>query len=157
MNYLKYEPRKTCAITGHRTLPPDFDRNALCDRLEQLIEAGCDRFLCGMALGFDLAALSCLTDLSGRYRVGLEAYIPFLGQEERFSREDKREYRRLLELCDEKRVIFSHYFTGCYLARNREMVDHADVLFAYCMKNGGGTAYTVAYARKRQIPVVFFS
>ena len=31
---------KTCALTGHRSLPENFDRNALCDRLEEHIGHG---------------------------------------------------------------------------------------------------------------------
>ena len=41
--------KKTCAITGHRELPVDFDKNALYDELENLVREGCDEFLCGMA------------------------------------------------------------------------------------------------------------
>ena len=77
--------RMTCALTGHRDLPDAFDKNALYDALEALIRRGCDRFLCGMARGFDLAALACLADLKQRYRITLVACVPYAGQERGFS------------------------------------------------------------------------
>lgn len=148
--------RMTCALTGHRDLPDAFDKNALYDALEALIRRGCDRFLCGMARGFDLAALSCLADLKQRYRITLVACVPYAGQERGFSEREKREYRTLLEGCDECIVLSPHYRAGCLLARNRYMVDRADVLFAYCTRETGGAAYTVRYAQKQNVEVQLF-
>ena len=36
------------------------------------------------------------------------------------------------------------------------MVDRADILFAYCVKEKGGAAYTVRYAEEKGVPVRFF-
>ena len=44
----------TCAFTGHRLLPEDFDKNLLEEKIEGLIQGGANEFLCGMAVGFDL-------------------------------------------------------------------------------------------------------
>ena len=121
---------KTCALTGHRALPPDFDRNGLYDGLEELIRAGYNRFLCGMAMGFDLLALDCLVALKGKYRIRLEACVPFDGQENSFSIEEKRRYRELIQWCSVVRVLYPAYQNGCYLSRDRYMVDRADILFA---------------------------
>lgn len=146
---------KTCALTGHRNLPLDFDENALSDRLEELILNGFDRFLCGMASGFDLSALRCLIRFKEKYAIELHACIPFAGQEAGFSKEDKKLYRNLLTWCKEKTVLYESYRDGCYLARDRYMVDHADAVFAYCTREKGGTAYTVRYAEKKGIPVYY--
>lgn len=140
---------RTCALTGHRVLPPFFDRNLLYDKLEELLLGGTGRFLCGMAQGFDLTALACLVDLKQRYRFAIEACIPYEGQAQRFCTEVRRAYFSLLEWCDKKTVLFDHYREGCFLARDRYMVDRADVILAYCLKKTGGTAYTVDYAVKR--------
>ncbi len=139
---------KMCALSGHRTLPESFDKNALYDRLEQLIKEGYDYFFCGMAEGFDLTALECLIDLKGRYRVGIEACIPFRGQEKRFSAENRKKYVEYLEWCDYKVYICDAFSKGAYLARNRYMVDCSDSLLAYCREEKGGTFYTVEYAKK---------
>ena len=149
--------KKTCAITGHRELPRDFDKNALYDELDNLVREGCDEFLCGMAEGFDLTALDCLLSLREKYPLILHACIPFAQQDKYFSHDNKKLYAKLLAACNVKTVLSESYFEGCFLARNRFMVDRCDVLFAYCTQKTGGTRYTVNYARKAGIPVLFFN
>lgn len=144
----------SCALTGHRELPENFDINPVYDALEELIRQGCHTFYCGMAMGFDLLALECLIDLKQKYTFTIEACIPFVGQENRFSALDKVRYHEYLQWCDKKTVLFPSYQTRCYLARDRYMVDRADVVLAYCTKNSGGTAYTVGYAREKGIKVI---
>ena len=148
--------RSTCALTGHRDLPESFQDNALYDALEGLILSGCDTFLCGMAAGFDLRALGCLVSLKEKYKIYIEACVPFAGQEKSFPPEEKRKYRDLIDWCDRKTVLFENFGKGCYLARNRYMVDCSDFVFAYFTHAGGGTAYTVKYAEEKGINVIFF-
>lgn len=144
-----------CALTGHRILPGDFDRAALSERLELLIRGGCDGFLCGMAPGFDLLALEILVEIKKERRIYLEACIPYPGQERRYSLKDRERYEKLLGACDQKTVLFDGYRDGCFLARDRYMVDCADVVLAYLAKKSGGTAYTVNYASKKGVAVIY--
>ena len=148
--------KKTCAITGHRVLPDDLNKNALYDALENLILEGYDLFLCGMAEGFDLLCLEMLFALKTKYRIFVEACVPYIGQEKNFSQKNKSLYRELIEGCEYKTVLSENYFNGCFLARDRYMVDKCDLLFAYCTKETGGAAYTVAYAKSKSVPIVFF-
>lgn len=144
---------KVCALTGHREIPLSFDKNALYDEIERLIKEGYDCFLCGMAQGFDLLALGCIADLKQKYKITAEACIPYAGQEKGFSSEEKKRYRELLTWCDVKTVLFEEYRNGCFLVRDRYMVDCADAILAYCKKPTGGAAYTVRYAEQKGIPV----
>lgn len=146
---------EACALTGHRILPSDFNKNEVYDKLEELIRSGCDTFFCGMAEGFDLLALDCLKDLKRKYRIYIEACIPYAGQETHFSAEEKRRYRALLPWCDKQTVFFPAYRNGCFLVRNRYMVDCADGLLAYCKQKSGGSAYTVNYAREKGKEIIF--
>lgn len=147
---------KKCALTGHRALPPGFDKNALYDALEELAAGGYTYFYCGMAEGFDLLSLECLAALKEKYGLFLEACIPFTGQETHFSRENRELYHKLLSRCDRRTELFPAYRGGCYLIRDRYMVDHADLLFAYCERETGGTAYTVRYAKAKGVETIFF-
>lgn len=147
--------RKICALTGHRELPADFDKNALIDLLEERILAGTDYFLCGMAAGFDLLALECLLYLRQKHKIKIEACIPCLGQESSFGSYERERYQKFLEACDRKTVLFDNYRQGCYHARDRYMVNCADELVAYCKRTKGGTAYTVREAGKKGIPVYY--
>ncbi len=142
-----------CALTGHRNLPSAFDVNKLYDYLEAVVLEGYDTFYCGMARGFDLKALDCLVALGRKYRLRLVACIPYPGQEKNFTDEDRTQYSRLLEWCDEKIVLYRHYCVWSYHARDRYMVDNADLVIAYCTKDSGGTAYTVSYAKKKGVEV----
>ena len=142
-----------CALTGHRVLPETFDRSALSSALEELILEGYTTFLCGMARGFDLLALSCLVDLKGRYHVRIEACIPYRDQVKSMPAAEREQYERLLVFCDEKTVLSERYYPSCLLFRNRYMVDKCDLLLAYCTKSKGGAAYTVDYAHKRSVEV----
>ncbi len=146
---------KVCAITGHRDLPEAFDCNLLYDTLEELIGGGCSGFCCGMARGFDLKALDCLIELKQRYHVCVEACIPYDGQERSFPAAERKKYRDLLAWCDRKTVLYPAYFRGCFLARDRYMVDHSDLLLAYCVRESGGAAYTVKYARETGKEIIF--
>lgn len=146
---------RVCALTGHRVLPCDFDEKRLYRELEALIGEGFSLFFCGMAEGFDLVALKTLFALKERYPVEIEACVPYRGQESRFSSEMKALYLRYLPECDRKTVFFDRYTDGCFLVRNRYMVDGADCVYAYCLRDTGGTAYTVRYAKSKGKPVRF--
>lgn len=136
-------------------MPENYNVNVLYDTLEELIRAGYDEFLCGMARGFDLLALDCLVALKQKYRIRLVACIPYRGNEEGFSARERTRYLNLLGWCDEKYYCFERYFEGCFLARDRYMVDRAELLLAYCTKKTGGAAYTVKYAEKKGITVKY--
>lgn len=144
------------ALSGHRVLPDGFDREKLYDELEALILEKYDYFLCGMARGFDLAALEALADLKHRYHVCIEACIPYRMQTETFSERNKKLYENLLGACDKITVLSEEYYRGCMQARNRYMVDHADLLFVYCTQETGGTAYTLRYAEKTGVEIRTF-
>ncbi len=146
---------KLCALTGHRTLAPEFDEYALHERLEGLINEGYDYFLCGMAMGFDLLALKHLIELKGKYPIQIEACIPCPNQEKYFPKNQKKLYRELLQWCDHRTLISQTGGTWVYLVRDRYMVDCCDCLLAYCKKQTGGAAYTVGYAQKKGVEVIF--
>ena len=145
----------SCALTGHRELPTRFDRRILFDELETLIKEGCTSFFCGMAKGFDLLSLQLLVELKETYPLYLEACVPFRGQERSFSKEDRLLYHELLKKCDRVTVLFEGYKDGCFLIRDRYMVDCSDFVFAYCTRSSGGTAYTVRYANSTGKKVIF--
>ncbi len=145
---------RICALTGHRKLPGSFRREILYDTLATLVGKGYETFCCGMARGFDLEALDCLVDLKQRYHVRIEACIPYSGQETGFPAADRKRYKELLSFCDEKTVLSPRYFPGCFLARDRYMVEKCDLLLAYCVREKGGAAYTVRYAERCGVTIV---
>lgn len=144
------EKIKTCAFTGHRELEQNFDPRIVKKEIEKLIERGVDTFFNGMALGFDMLTAEIVLRLKKKYKdIRLIVCIPCLGQEKYYDTEDKKRYEKILSEADDKVCLSNGYYKGCMLARDRYMADRADVLFAYCRKNTGGTAYTLSYFKNK--------
>ena len=148
----------SCAITGHRSLPIGFDREKVKQFLRTLIEKGVEKFYNGLAIGFDLLTAELIVELKREYpKVKLYGCVPFYGQERYYNQEDKLRYQRLLNCCEEVTVLNEEYHKGSYFQRNDYMIEKADVLFAYCKEEKGGTAYTVRlFAKRKGIQNVLF-
>ena len=146
---------KTCAITGHRTLYKGFNRERLKQILIRVIKGNFDTFLVGMAVGFDTECFKILLDLKKEYKINLVACIPCESQALNFTLEQKNEYDYLLSCADQKVLISKEYVKGCMLKRNKFMVDNCSGLIAYYKKETGGTASTVRYALKTNIPIIY--
>ena len=146
---------KVCAFSGHRNLKGyDFDP-ALLDRvIMNLIKTGTENFLCGMALGFDMAAAESVMQYKKEYGVKLTAVLPCKNQSENYSESNKARYQRILSACDEVITLSEEYFKGCMHARDRYMVENSNAVVCFLRKSGGGTFYTVNYAKKLNIPLI---
>ncbi len=140
---------KTCAFTGHRVLAgTDYDAHLLERVVADLSAAGVTRFLCGMAVGFDMEAARAVVTLKEKRSVELVACLPCANQSERFSQKNKLLYDNILKLCDERVILQERYTDGCMQRRDRYMVDNCDVLVCFLRRNSGGTYYTVKYAER---------
>lgn len=157
------EKSVSCCFTGHRPekLPWGFyERDARCIRLkfrieqmvEQVYQEGIRHFICGMAQGSDLYFGEAVLKLRKRYPdVTLEAARPCETQAKHWKRQEQNRYQNILEQCNYETMVQHSYTPGCMQRRNRYMVDHADVVIAvYNGEPKGGTAQTLAYARKQQ-------
>lgn len=146
---------KTCAVTGHRRLPKDFNSANLGQAILELIDKGFDTFLVGMAVGFDTECFKILEIARKAFGVKIIACIPCENQAERFSERQKEEYYRMTRVADQKILLSKEYTNDCMMKRNRFMVDNCSCLLAYLTQNYGGTASTVRYAEKQGVNVVF--
>ena len=148
------DPCTTVAFTGHRTYCGEASA-ALAAAIRGLHAHGFRTFLCGMAVGFDLAAAEAVLELRERAPgVRLVAAVPFRGQEMRFSPADRERFRRVLAEADSVEVLAPAYHRGCYAVRNDFLVDNARVLVAWYDGSPGGTRYTVRRALGRGLEVV---
>jgi len=147
---------KTLAVTGHRMLSANFNKDKLKSVLEKFIERDFDTFLIGMALGFDTVCFQTLEKLKEKYpSIKIIACIPCLCQACKFNKAQKEEYDRMLSVADEKIILSTEYTPACMMKRNKFMVDNACALLAYLIRDYGGTANTVKYAEKMNIPIVY--
>lgn len=165
---------KICCFTGYRPhrfafsqdgLRPEQVQAALGGQIRRLYGEGVRTFISGMSAGVDLwAAAEVLTLQKEAPDVKLIAAIPFAGQETHWPQALQREYRRILEGCQEVHYLFDEKEaaadpSACYRSRNRWMVDRADTVLAVCevdiADSRTGTAATVRYARKKQKRILY--
>ena len=149
------EEIKACCVTGHRDIPAEqMDRIQELLRREILtaIEDGYSHFISGFATGADLLFAEMVAELREVYPITLEAAIPYPG---RMKTPDKT-FQRLIRCCDTVKIHSDAYFKGCYMRRNRYMVDQSQrVIAVYDGRPTGGTAATVRHAGKKDVRIVW--
>ena len=153
-----YTSNSSCCFTGHRYIPAGLEP-LLAERLQSGIDYLCDNtsistYYVGGALGFDTMAAEAVIRKRDRCSsVRLVLVIPCEDQALRWCTEDKEHYRQIKDAADEIVCLGKHYYRGCMHVRNRYLVDHSGICFCYLTKRMGGTAYTVNYARRKEVPV----
>lgn len=156
-------PARAACFTGHRPaklpVPGSAEMAQLTARLDtevsKAIADGCFFFYAGGALGFDMLAEECiLARKKEDPRIRLILTLPAPDQARRFSIENRLHYEAILAKADEVRYAADHCSPQAMLARDRYMVDHADLCICYLNSMKGGTYYTVNYALKTGIPVI---
>lgn len=170
----KEELRKqTACFTGHR--PGKYghydikhEKNkpiikALTDTIELVIrEENVHRFISGGALGVDTLAFYSVHKLKEKYPdIKNILSLPFEQQDKIWSAEQKKWYRKMIELADEviyvdtldeykiKDVAVGEYHPVKMQKRNEYMVDNSYVVIAFWDGSSGGTGNCVRYARKQ--------
>lgn len=120
-----------------------------------MIESGYQYFGAGGALGFDTLAAQTVLDLKRNYpHIKLIFVLPCLSQSDRWSPHDKEIYEHIKTAADKVVYTSCEYFKGCMHKRNRHLVDNSAACICYLAKNEGGTAYTVEYAKSKNLFVI---
>lgn len=147
---MDFESSITAAFTGHRSY-----HGQAAGELDAAVAGLCDRgyriFLCGMALGFDMAAAESvlrMRTLRPGDRIRLAAVVPFPGQAARYPAAERMRYDRIIAAADAVIGIAPQYVRHCYALRNDFLVDNASAIVAWYDGSAGGTHYTVRRARR---------
>ena len=151
----------TCCFTGHRKIAPE-QQSAVVRRLketvEQLILDGYCYFGTGGALGFDTLAAQCVLSLKNQYpHIRLILVLPCRTQTKGWSARDIEIFEEIKADADKVVYLSDQYTPDCMFKRNRYLVDHSSLCVAYMTRPRGGTAYTVAYALQKGVPVIRLS
>lgn len=148
---------KVCCFTGHRVLsePREEVLKKLEKTITELIEEGYRTFLCGGAIGFDtLAAETVLKLKEQNSQIQMIMCIPCLNQDLKFNAAQKQSYALHKSRADRIFCISKDYSREAMLDRNKFMVNSSDAVITYIRRNFGGTAYTVRYAKSRQLEII---
>lgn len=151
----------TVAFTGYRPEKLPFTENKkdelyikfrerLLQVINRLVERGYTDFISGVAMGFDTWAAEDVISLKKDNKdIHLECAIPFPKQAERWGFFDRLRRKKILKQSDCNTTLCEHYQRDAFFIRNEYMVDKADVVVCYFDGQSGGTAKTVAYAKKK--------
>ena len=124
------------------------------DTVRALIRSGVRYFGAGGARGFDTLAAETVLRLRKEYpHIRLILVLPCLSQTRGWREEEKRRYEAIKTAADKVRYISREYTPECMHRRNRHLVEYSGVCVCY-LTHGGGTGYTVDYARRNHVPVI---
>lgn len=141
-------------VTGHR----DLGYSLAGERLLYELALSCladlkpRTVVTGMALGWDTAV--ALAALERKLKVW--AFIPFKGQEDKWSTEQKHRYAQILSKTERTVYLSGEGYTPQkMLLRNKAIVDESQrILALYDGRHSGGTDQCVSYAMSIGRPVV---
>ena len=149
---------RTACFTGHRQIPAEEEEKIsaqLDEVIADLIGQGIECFAAGGALGFDTMAAQAVLRTKEQYpHIRLILVLPFPEHGRRWTDQNRRIYEEIKTQADEIEYVSEHYTRFCMFERDRRLVDRACVCVAYQMKDTGGTAYTVKYARSKGLQII---
>ncbi len=147
----------TACFTGHRIIPAaereKIEAN-LDKAIDDAIEKGVKRFICGGAIGFDTMAAKAVLKKKQTNDIVLEIAVPCRDQADKWSKKQQLEYQEILTSADKVTYLFDKFVTGCMHFRDAFMVDNSDILIAYYRGRAGGTQYTFLYAESRGLEII---
>ncbi len=161
--YIHYEvifsmKELTCSFSGHRQiylLHKESLPILLSKTLDELISSGITTFQSGGAIGFDLlAAALVITKRARNPEIKLRMLLPCRDQAARWPAKTRRAYNNILAAADDVTYISDKYDQFCMYARNRALVDSADILLCYMTRKNSGTAYTANYAAEKNLRTI---
>lgn len=150
--------QKICCFTGHREIPHE-EYEPLAELLEEtvrkLAKKGVTEYRAGGARGFDMLAAQTVLRLKKEIpALRLVLKLPYKQKGRSWSAEERALYEEICAQAESTSYIAEHYTRGCMQRRNRQLVEGSGYCVSYCTRDTGGTAYTVAYARKNGLKII---
>ncbi|MBQ9968259.1 MAG: DUF1273 family protein [Oscillospiraceae bacterium] len=120
-----------------------------------IIEHGVRYFGVGGAIGYDTLAAKALFQIKEREfpHIKIILVYPFEQFTARWSPIQKAEYKKLFPKYDKCVCICKEPNREAYLSRDRHLIDNSAYCIAYCVRNFGGSAYTVKYAMQKGVQI----
>ncbi|MBQ3562582.1 MAG: DUF1273 family protein [Clostridia bacterium] len=166
MNMPLFTKEKTCFFAGHRpyrfSFPPDQERafyeNLILNirsAVRSLVLNGCDTFLCGGSIGFDILCAEEVILLKREFPfVKLVCVLPFEKHYEDFQPAWRNKFLNILAYADYVEYASREYVDGCYHERKQKMLDNSSHMLTYFDGRGGGTARILAAAQLKKLKII---
>ncbi len=125
------------------------------ETVRKLAKKGVTEYRAGGARGFDMLAAQTVLRLKKEIpALRLVIKLPYKQKAGELERRGKGASRGNVCAGRSTSYIAEHYTRGCMQRRNRELVEGSGYCVSYCTRDTGGTAYTVAYARKNGLEII---
>lgn len=155
---------KSAYFTGHRSFSGNTENldTRLYDILERAItKMNVADFYCGGTVGWDELAARTVLKLREIYpHIKLHLILPCSSEKQtaKWTKEQKTEFFRILDLADTVEYTSEHYYQDCMKVRNARLVELADFCFCFWDTNRqkSGTAQTVRMAQRKKIMIINF-
>lgn len=154
-----YRPQK-CPWGFNENDPRCIDiKNQTKVKIENAIVRGYNTFISGMALGFDMICAELVLELKVKYPyIKLIGALPCEDQDNLWNTEQKKRYRYILSQLDAIRCIYKKYIGAkCMTERNHYMISNSSLVIALFDGKSGGTANTLADAKKQGLEIDIIS
>lgn len=146
----------TVSFFGHRVLEKTEEIEKRLDTLlyELITTKEYVEFLIGRDGEFDLLASSLIKRAVKNYgynNTSLVLVLPYLRAEFRDNEKNYLDYYDEVEICAESSEV--HYKSAIQV-RNRNMVEHSDLIVCFIRHEYGGAYKTVQYAKKQERKII---
>ena len=155
MRLSEYNAVSSVCFTGHRDLNAE-EEALITKRLTSLLSF-LTKCYAGGAIGLDTVAAKTVLSLKAIYpQLELHLILPCYGQEKTWNEVQKTTYEDIRARANSVRVLAPFYYNGCMQARNKALLESADLCIAYLRPttSSGGSLNTVLQAAKLGIPVI---
>lgn len=147
-----------CCFSGHRPEKAKMEEQNIKFRLrteiDKAIKDGYTTFISGMARGVDIWAAELVLE---KKRLNRDIKLICAQPYEFFSKDQGWQwnvrYSKIVALADEIVTISYKSNKGCYMLRNKWMVDHSSRLIAVFNGKPSGTKNTIDYANKKKLKI----
>lgn len=150
-----YRPEKLLYLNNKEGSEYKNLKKVLTAAIENAMDEGYNYFISGFARGVDLlCAELVLCQVKKGREVFLEAAIPCLNQTQGWPEADMKKYNAMLEQAHYKVYLAKDGNRGCFLRRNRYMVDSSLRIIGVYDGQKGGTAHTIEYGRRHNREII---
>ena len=151
------DKKRTACFTGHRKIHVKDIRKIekQLDRIiKKLYRKGVIFYGAGGSYGFDMLAEKAVIRARNRHKeIKLILVLPCKNQEKYWTEDNKTTFAEIKNQADKIVYTSEIYSKDCMHKRNRHLVNFSGYCVAYPNKNSGGTAYTVNYARQKEVEI----
>ena len=128
----------------------------LITEISTCIKYGYDTFYFGGAPGFDLLAAYAVIYLKRIFDIKLICALPYekFYLSEEFDESWHKEYLAIAAKCDEIINVSKDKNDGCFMLRNKFMVDNSNILICFFDGQKGGTLNTINYAKQNGLQII---